>query len=178
MTKEQTWAADNVERRRVADLVPYARNARTHSDEQVDQIAASIREWGWTVPVLIDDQGSIIAGHGRVLAAKKLKIDEIPCMIAIGWSKAQQRAYVIADNKLALNAGWDDELLGLELHALDEAGFDLSNLGFDGEELSNLMFDQDDRESKDDDQDDDRDSTGKAVTCPHCGQSFVVKSDR
>lgn len=175
--KQQQWAADNVERRRVEDLVPYARNARTHSDEQVDQIAASIREWGWTVPVLIDEDGSIIAGHGRVMAARKLKIDEIPCMVATGWSKAQQRAYVIADNKLALNAGWDDELLGLELHALDEAGFDLANLGFDGEELSNLMFNPDDFEAGDQDDQGKLDETDpKIVTCPHCGESFDVNA--
>jgi ParB-like chromosome segregation protein Spo0J len=100
---------------RFAALIPYARNARTHSPEQVDQIAASIREWGWTVPVLIDEQGGIIAGHGRVLAAQKLAIAEIPVMVAAGWSEAQKRAYVLADNKLALNAGWDNDLLKIEL---------------------------------------------------------------
>ena len=106
------WPADKVERRAVADLVPYARNARTHSDEQVAQIAASIREWGWTVPILIDEGGGIIAGHGRVMAARKLGLDEVPVMVAAGWSEAQKRAYVLADNKLALNAGWDLEMLG------------------------------------------------------------------
>ena len=101
------WAADKVERRSIASLVPYARNARMHSAEQIDQIAASICEWGWTVPVLVDEADGIIAGHGRVLAAHKLGIAEIPVMVAAGWSEAQKRAYVLADNKLALNAGWD-----------------------------------------------------------------------
>src|SRR4051812_10276611 len=101
------WPADAVERRPVAALVPYARNARTHSDEQVAQIAASIREFGWTVPVLVDEQGNVVAGHGRVLAAQRLGLPEIPVMVAAGWSEAKRRAYVIADNKLALNAGWD-----------------------------------------------------------------------
>jgi hypothetical protein len=107
---QSEWPADEVERRAVAALIPYARNARTHSPEQVDQIAASIREWGWTVPVLVDEQGGINAGHGRVLAAHKLAIDEVPVMVASGWSEAQKRGYVLADNKLALNAGWDDDL--------------------------------------------------------------------
>jgi ParB-like chromosome segregation protein Spo0J len=105
------WPADKVERRKVADLVPYARNSRQHSDAQVAQIAASIREWGWTTPALIDPDGGIIAGHGRVMAAQQLGLDEIPCMVADGWTDAQKQAYVIADNQLALNASWDDEML-------------------------------------------------------------------
>ena len=119
---EARWPADAVERRPVAALVPYARNARTHSDEQVAQIAASIREWGWTMPVLVDEAGTIIAGHGRVLAAQSLGIAEVPVMVAAGWSEAQKRAYVIADNKLALNAGWDEELLPVELGDLKGLG--------------------------------------------------------
>jgi ParB-like chromosome segregation protein Spo0J len=106
----------------VAALVPFTRNARTHSDEQVAQIAASIREWGWTMPVLVDEAGTIIAGHGRVLAAQRLGLPEVPVMVAAGWSEAKRRAYVIADNKLALNAGWDEELLRLELGELKGLG--------------------------------------------------------
>ena len=136
-----SWPADAVERRPVAALVPYARNARTHSPEQVAQIAASIREWGWTVPVLIDEAGTIIAGHGRVLAAQSLGITEVPVMIAAGWSEAQKRAYVIADNKLALNAGWDAELLPVELGDLKELGFDLGLTGFGELELGKLLPD-------------------------------------
>src|SRR6516165_9746557 len=109
------WPAYQIERRPLAALVPYARNARTHSDGQIGQIAASIREWGWTMPVLIDEAGTIIAGRGRVLAAARLGIDQVPVLIARGWSEAQKRAYVIADNKLTDNAGWDEALLRLEV---------------------------------------------------------------
>src|SRR5450631_1478974 len=112
------WPADHVERRPLASLIPYARNARTHSAAQVAQIAASIREWGWTMPVLADEAGGLIAGHGRVLAAQKLGLADVPVMVARGWTDAQKRAYVLADNKLALNAGWDEELLAVELSDL------------------------------------------------------------
>ena len=130
------WAADKVERRSIASLVPYARNARMHSAEQIDQIAASIREWGWTVPVLVDEADDIIAGHGRVLAAHKLAIAEVPVMVAAGWSEAQKRAYVLADNKLALNAGWDNDLLKIELGDLQAFDFDLGLIGFSADEDS------------------------------------------
>lgn len=133
------WPADKVERRSVSALIPYARNARTHSDAQVAQIAASIKEWGWTSPVLIDPTGSIIAGHGRVMAARKLGLPEVPVMVAEGWSEAQKRAYVLADNQLALNAGWDAELLGIELKELDAEGFALDLIGFDDKALANLL---------------------------------------
>ena len=136
---ERAWPADNVERRPVAKLVPYARNARTHSDEQVAQIAASIKEWGWTTPVLVDETGSIIAGHGRVLAARKLGLVDVPVVGAAGWSEAQRRAYVLADNKLALNAGWDVDLLKVELGELQGEGFDLGLTGFGGDELAALL---------------------------------------
>lgn len=140
---EARWPADAVERRPVAALVPYARNARTHSDEQVAQIAASIREWGWTVPVLIDEAGTIIAGHGRVMAAQRLGLTEIPVMVAADWSEAKRRAYVIADNKLALNAGWDEELLRLELGDLKGLGVDLGLTGFGELELEKLLISAD-----------------------------------
>lgn len=117
------------------DLIPYARNSRTHSDEQVSQIAASIREFGFTNPVIVDDKNNIIAGHGRVLAAQKLKMTEVPCVVVTGWTEAQKKAYVIADNKLALNAGWDDKMLALEFDELQELGFDLSLTGFTGDEI-------------------------------------------
>ena len=136
------WPADKVERRKVSDLTPYARNSRTHSDEQVAQIAASIKEWGWTVPVLIEPDGGIIAGHGRVMAAQRLGIAEVPCMVADGWSEGQKRAYIIADNKLALNAGWDDEMLAVEFAELGEMGFDLGLTGFGEMELASLLADK------------------------------------
>jgi len=132
------WPADQVERWSLARLTPYARNARTHSDAQVAQIAASIREWGWTVPVLVDEAGTIIAGHGRVLAAQRLALTEVPVMVARGWSEAKRRAYVLADNKLALNAGWDEAMLRAELADLVGLGADLSLTGFSTEEVAAL----------------------------------------
>jgi DNA modification methylase len=133
------WPADAVERRPVDSLVPYARNARTHSPEQVAQIAASIREWGWTMPVLVDEQSTIIAGHGRVVAAQQLGLAEVPVMVARGWSEAQKQAYVIADNKLALNAGWNEDLLRIELGELRGLGTDLGLTGFGEIELEALF---------------------------------------
>ena len=141
MTEINPWPADRVERRKVASLVPYARNARTHSPEQVSAIAASIREWGWTNPVLVDPEGGIIAGHGRILAAQKLGLTDVPVMVANGWSKEQKRAYVLADNKLALNAGWDLELLTFELSELQSHEFDLGLTGFSTDELAKLLTD-------------------------------------
>jgi ParB-like chromosome segregation protein Spo0J len=135
----QTWPADQVERWPLAKLVPYARNARTHSQEQIRQVAASMREWGWTIPVLADERGGIIAGHCRVSAAEMNGYDEAPVMVARGWSDAKKRAYIIADNKLSLNAGWDEELLGLELLELRESGVDLGLTGFAGSELVALL---------------------------------------
>jgi DNA modification methylase len=141
---EARWPADAVERRPVSALLPYIRNARTHSDEQVAQIAASIREFGWTFPVLVDEAGTIIAGHGRVLAAQRLGLTEIPVMVAAGWSEAKRRLYVIADNKLALNAGWDEELLSLEIGDMKGMGFDLTLTGFGEIELVKLQLGTDD----------------------------------
>jgi len=123
----------------IKDLIPYCNNSRTHSDEQVQQIASSIKEFGFTNPVLIDEQGGIIAGHGRVMAAKKLGLAEVPCIVLDGLSEAQKKAYIIADNKLALNAGWDDELLKIELEQLKELDFDLGLIGFSDDELALLM---------------------------------------
>lgn len=128
---------------KVANLVPYARNSRTHSAEQVAQIAASIREFGFTNPLLIDEQGGIIAGHGRLLAAQKLGFDEVPAITLQGLSDAQKKAYIIADNKLALNADWDDEMLRVEFMELQEMGFDLELTGFSLDEIAELEFDSD-----------------------------------
>ena len=128
-----------IEQLKVGDLIPYVNNSRTHSDEQVMQVASSIKEFGFTNPILIDDDGGIIAGHGRLLAAKKLDIDEVPC-IRLGYlSEAQRKAYVIADNKLALNSGWDNDLLKIELMQLDSIDFDLNLTGFDLSELANIF---------------------------------------
>lgn len=120
-------------------LIPYARNSRTHSETQVAQIAGSIREFGFTNPVLIDGQGGIIAGHGRVMAARKIGLEQVPCIRLDYLTEAQRRAYVIADNKLAMNAGWDDEMLRLEMLDLQDAGFDLDLTGFDAGEIDALL---------------------------------------
>jgi ParB-like chromosome segregation protein Spo0J len=127
----------------VADLIPYARNSRTHSDEQITQIAASIKEFGFLNPVIVDGENGIIAGHGRVVAAKKLGMTELPAVEASHLTDAQRRAYIIADNKLALNAGWDDEMLRVEFAELTEAGFDLDLTGFSLDEIGALGFDND-----------------------------------
>jgi len=128
-----------IERIGVEALIPYARNSRTHSDAQVAQIAASIREFGFTNPVLVDEANGIIAGHGRVLAARKLKMPDVPAIRLSHLTEAQKRAYVIADNKLALNAGWDIELLRLEINDLRGLEFDVALTGFSTEELDALM---------------------------------------
>jgi DNA modification methylase len=120
-------------------LIPYVRNSRTHSGDQVAQIAASIKEFGWTNPVLVDGENGIIAGHGRVMAARKLGLASVPCIEIGDMTEAQKRAYVIADNKLAENAGWDDELLALEIADLKNEGFDVDLLGFDAAELDALL---------------------------------------
>ena len=136
---EQSWPADKVERRPVSELIPYAMNSRTHTPEQVDQIAASIEEWGWTTPVLIQPDGTLIAGHARVMAAQQLQIEAVPCMVAEGWSEAQIKAYVIADNKLAEAAGWDNRALQIEFEALKGLDFDLQLTGFTIGELDEVM---------------------------------------
>jgi ParB-like chromosome segregation protein Spo0J len=122
-------------------LIPYARNSRTHSDDQVQQIMGSIKEFGFTNPVLVDGDGVIIAGHGRTMAAQRLGMKEVPCLRLSHLTEAQKRAYIIADNKLALNAGWDDEMLSVELRNLRDEDFDLSLTGFDDAELAALLAD-------------------------------------
>ena len=113
------------------DLIPYINNSRTHSESQIKQIAASIREFGFTNPILIDEGGSVIAGHGRLVAAELLDLDKVPTITLEGLTDAQRKAYVIADNKLALNSGWDDELLKIEIETLKNLEFDVSILGWD-----------------------------------------------
>lgn len=130
---------DQLETIQIDALIPYARNSRTHSDAQVAQIASSIKEFGFTNPVLIDVGGGIIAGHGRVLAARKLGMSEVPCIRLEHLTDAQKRAYVIADNRLALNSGWDTEMLKVEFADLQELGFDLELTGFDLDEIKELL---------------------------------------
>jgi ParB-like chromosome segregation protein Spo0J len=158
------WPADSVERWPLDRLTPYLRNPRTHSDKQIAQIAASMREWGWTSPVLVDEIGTIIAGHGRVLAARLLGFDGAPVMIARGWTDAQKRAYVIADNQIAANAGWDAELLSVELDELREMDFELPLIGFERAELNDLIGTPNTGSGELDDD---------TLTCPRCGHAFA-----
>ncbi len=141
-SKKDAFTKLEVTYRPIESLIPYARNSRTHSDAQVAQIAASIREFGWTNPVLIDTEGGIIAGHGRIMAGRKLGIKEAPCIVLDNLTDAKRRAYIIADNKLALNAGWDVELLKIELKDLDAEKFDLTLTGFEIGELATLFDEQ------------------------------------
>lgn len=137
--------------KKVNDLIPYINNSRTHSEEQVNQIVASINEFGFTNPLLIDEKDNIIAGHGRLLASKKLKMEEVPCIVLSGLTEAQKKAYIIADNKMALNAGWDDELLKIELENLKELDFDLELTGFNVDELDDIFQVEEEQEIVEDD---------------------------
>jgi len=139
LNKPKQTQGDQIEQIPTADLIPYARNSRTHSDEQVAQIAASIREFGFCNPVLIDAQNTIIAGHGRVLAAGRMKLETVSCLRLTHLTDAQRRAYVIADNRIALSSGWDAELLANELSDLHADDFDMALLGFDAKELETLL---------------------------------------
>jgi len=158
---------------KVEDLIPYALNSRTHSDEQVAQLAASIREFGFTNPVLIDDANNLIAGHGRLLAARKLKMDQVPAVVVTGLDDRKRRALVIADNKLALNAGWDDEALRVELEDLAADFGEL--MGFSEDELVALLNEPDFAPGTEDDQGKLDELAPKIVTCPHCGQDFDLR---
>jgi len=158
-----------VEYRSLDALIPFARNPRTHSEEQVAQIAASIREFGFTNPILLDGDNGVIAGHGRLAAARLLGLKTVPCIELGHLSESQKRAYIIADNKLALNGLWNEELLRLELTDLKELGADLELTGFDAMELADIMLGKDvefreyDESAADD---------VELVTCPKCGHSF------
>jgi ParB-like chromosome segregation protein Spo0J len=162
-----------VELVKLEKLIPYAANARTHNDMQVAQIAASIKEYGWTNPVLIDGADGIIAGHGRVLAARKLGITDVPCIRLGHLTDSQRRAYVIADNKLALNAGWDEDLLRSELAQLKGEGVMPDLIGFSQDELDKLLDETNDLG----DMGEAEDEQGKPtiLTCPKCGCQFSLQ---
>ena len=157
-------STERLEKVNIDKLVPYARNARTHSKEQILQLRSSLREFGFVNPVIVDKDLNIIAGHGRVLAAKEEGITEVPCVFVEHLTEAQKRAYIIADNRLALNAGWDTEMLSVELAELQGVDFDLSLLGFDDSELNKLMGNIND--VKDDDFDVDGELSKPAITKP------------
>jgi len=160
-----------ITQKKVTELIPYVNNSRTHSDEQVAQIAASIKEFGWTNPILVDGSNGIIAGHGRLLAARKLGFKEVPTIELADLTDTQRKAYIIADNKLALNAGWDNEILKLELYVLDEADYSLDMTGFSTDELTEVMFGKlIDPESPDEFKE--VDETDMGHKCPRCGFEF------
>jgi len=157
----------------VEKLIPYARNSRTHSEAQVAKIAASIKEFGFLNPIITDGKNGIVAGHGRVMAAQKLGLKELPVIEASHLTEAQKRAYVIADNRLALDAGWDNDMLKVELRELDDRGFDLTLTGFDLTEI-NLLFDVDDPESDLPEQQDLKATFEVAVECEDEAQQETV----
>lgn len=141
--------------RKVSDLIPYVNNSRIHSDDQVTQVASSIKEFGFTNPILIDEDNGVIAGHGRLLASKKLNMDEVPCIVLDGLTESQRKAYIIADNKLALNSSWDADLLKIELKKIEESDIDILLTGFDAlpdidDDIDySLLDDGDDEDVKD-----------------------------
>jgi ParB-like chromosome segregation protein Spo0J len=155
----------------IEDLIPYANNARTHSDDQVTQIAASIKEFGFTNPVLIDKDNGIIAGHGRVMAAKKLGLSEVPAIMLDHLTDIQRKAYILADNRIALNSGWDNELLSLELHDLTELDFNLDLIGFSVDDLRIVMGYGADFEAGTQDEQGKLDEISPTI-CPSCGHEF------
>lgn len=164
-----------ITQKKVTELIPYVNNSRTHSDEQVAQIAASIKEFGWTNPILIDGQNGIIAGHGRLMAARKLGYKDVPTIELSELTEIQRKAYIIADNKLALNADWNNEILSLELGSLQNVNFNIELLGFDAIELSDL-FDEQIKESKSSAEEIDPDEYDMNCKCPKCGFEFDAKT--
>ena len=162
----------NIEERPIESLIPYINNARSHSEAQVAQIAASIKEFGWTNPVLVDGENGVIAGHGRLLAARQLGMKAVPCIELSHLSEAQRKAYILADNKLAENAGWSMEILALELHGLNSEGFDLGLIGFDADELTEIMFEPNFEPGSEDDQG--RLDKKTPVVCPKCNHEFTT----
>ena len=169
----------SIEYKSVDDLIPYVNNSRTHSDEQVTQVAASIKEFGFTNPILIDENNGIIAGHGRLMAAKKLKLEQVPTITLEGLTDAQRKAYVIADNKLALNAGWDFDLLKIEIESLQEDDFKLDLLGFDVDELNGILgFDdiagEDEEEPEQDYEDNYKEQYGVIIMCKNAEEQEKI----
>jgi ParB-like chromosome segregation protein Spo0J len=165
----------NVKYRKVEDLIPYVNNSRKHSDEQVAQISASIKEFGWTNPILIDGTNSIIAGHGRLMAARKLKMDEVPTIELDHLTDTQRKALIIADNKLALNADWDNTLLTIELDELLKDGFALDILGFNEQEIKTIMQEVNFDAGSEEDQGKLDQLDPKWICCPNCGKEFDAR---
>jgi ParB-like chromosome segregation protein Spo0J len=158
------WRAAEWEERVVSDLKGRKKNPRQHSLEQIEQIVASIRKFGWTIPILIDDENTVLAGHGRLMAARLMGMDRVKVVVARGWSEEDKRLYVIADNKIALNSDWDDKLLKAEFHELSTVGADLGLTGFDSDELKELVM-ADDKKPEDEKPDE-----VTMTKCPTCGR--------
>lgn len=174
--------------RSVDALIPYARNARTHSPEQVQKLAGSIKEFGFINPVIISDDGCVLAGHGRIMAAQKLGIKQVPCVVESHLTEAQKKAYILADNRLALDSGWDEEMLKIEISELKEMDFNLDSIGFDGVEIDEIFKDHDVQEFTEN-LTEDKDTHSKELdlgdfdqdkfkhTCPRCGMRFNDDDD-
>ena len=175
----------------VTELIPYERNPRQHPESQIEELKNSIRQWGWTMPILIDESGTVLAGHGRLYAAKELEIAEVPCIKAEGWSKEKKSAYVVADNQLASNSVWDTSLLLSELKEVNSSGIDMSQFGFDPSwfkdyqpnidpVFSGSSVDQNDLDRAGMGMSDqitgissDKSQSGTEVMCPYCAESFT-----
>jgi ParB family chromosome partitioning protein len=161
----------------ITDVIPYANNPRTHSDQQVAQVAASIKEFGFNNPILLDEHNGIIAGHGRLAAAQKLGMDLVPTITLAGLTEAQRKAYVIADNKLTENGGWDYDLLAVEIERLKELEIDVNLTGFDAEELQVITQDVAFEPASEDEQGKLDELDPKWIDCPHCGKEFDMRDN-
>ena len=192
---KENWAAKEVVTRDVSELIPYDRNPKDHPDSQIEQIANSIREWGWTIPILIDEKENVIAGHGRLYAAQSMGIAEVPCLVARGWTDDQRRAYVIADNKIGENGSWNLSTYFEELQIIEGKGFDLSLIGIEGDlsfanyqpnlepVLSSSEVNSNDleraataKQNQIDNIQENADQNAREVTCPHCAETFYVET--
>lgn len=164
--------------KRINDLVPYANNAKIHSPEQIASIRASLREFGFVTPVLIDESGNVIAGHGRIQAARAEGMTEVPCVLAEGLTETQRKAYILADNRMAELAEWDKAMLKIELEGLDALDFIINNLGFDDEYMADLFPTYEDQNGSDQaldlDEREDDEREMRLCHCPKCGFQFEV----
>jgi len=184
------WAANEIEQIAVNDLIPYDRNPKIHPDTQIKQLANSIREWGWTMPILVDENTQVIAGHGRLFAAKELDMKEVPCIRATGWTEQQKKAYVIADNKLAENGEWDTNEYFSQLKEMSNDGFDLGLMGvdidlsafnfnpvyeptFDASEIDESKMIKADQSLVNQQEQRLQPQDTTEVICPHCGEEFT-----
>jgi ParB-like chromosome segregation protein Spo0J len=165
---------DRIEQWPLDKLIPYAKNSRTHSEEQIAQIAGSIKAFGFTNPILVGGDGVIVAGHGRLSAARQLGLEQVPVIVLDHLSETERRALVIADNKLALNAGWDEEILQLEIEQLRAEDFDIDLLGFSDDDLKALTP-PDFQPATEDEQGKLDQLEPKWIACPHCGKEFDAR---